>query len=394
MTSGGKFLRRLSFTAMELIENQTENFADGVPVSPRRRLLIGFAVWTLLAVLTAGRNHLTYARLGYAVPVSTTLLSSFTDFYLWAAASILIFYLCEKFPVEQPRILRNLSLFAILSVVFTLTLAIVSVPIFVFLSEGSLGNIGNIFESIVFSPWNLYQGFITFWVIVVVGHALQYNRRAREKDNRLRNLAVQLAEAKLSALKMQLQPHFLFNTLNSIHALLHRDADKAEQMIAYLGDFLRMTLNSSRDNETALADELSFLETYLKIEKIRFQDKLRVAYDIAPDALRARVPTLILQPIVENAVRHGFADKSDNCLLEIAARIENNRLHLRVSDNGAGFGKRPNGNGAGGFGLRNTELRLTETYAANYSFSAQNKSGENGAFVEMEIPLTNTAIEN
>lgn len=368
----------------EANENGSNKFtATDMP----RRFLIGFAVWTLLALLTAGRNHLTYLRLGYDVPMATTLVSSFTDFYLWAFASIFIFHLCAKFPLETPALVRKILVYLSLSVGSTFALAIVSVPIFLFLTGGDFAELGNIFGSIVFSPWNLYQGFITFWGIVAVGHAVQFNRRAREKQKRLQNLAVQLAEAKLSALKMQLQPHFLFNTLNSIVALLRRDADRAEQMIAYLGEFLRMTLNASKDNQTTLETELQFTETYLKIEKIRFQDKLETSFQIAPDALPVRVPTLILQPLVENAVRHGFGDKSEDCRLLIRAEKLKNRLLIEVRDNGIGFAHKIDVNSASGVGLRNTRLRLRETYGDDHRFEAGNNGA--GAVVEIDIPAMN-----
>lgn len=367
--------------AVETHETQASRFtAPGTP----RRFFIGLTAWTLLALLTAGRNHLTYLRLGYDVPIATTLISSLTDFYLWALASIFIFSLSARFPLEKPAIIRKALVYLLLSFSATFFLAIVSVPIFLFLTGGDFTELRNIFASIVFSPWNLYQGFITFWGIVVVGHAFQLNRRAREKEKRLQNLSVQLGEAKLSALKMQLQPHFLFNTLNSIAALLRRDADRAEQMIAYLGEFLRMTLNSSKENQTTLETELQFTETYLKIEKIRFQDKLTTLFEIASDTLHLQVPTLILQPLVENAVRHGFGDKSEDCRLLIRAGKVKNRLRIEVCDNGTGFADSIDLNSAGGVGLRNTRLRLRETYGDDYRFEVGNNDA--GAFIKIEIP--------
>jgi two-component system LytT family sensor kinase len=373
---------------MTVEANGTESNSFFVTDTPRR-YFIGFVVWTMLALLTAGRNHLTYLRLGYDVPISTTLVSSFTDFYLWALTSIFIFNLCAKFPLEKPALVRKTLVYLLLSVILTFVLAIISVPIFLFLSGGDFAELRNIFESIVFSPWNLYQGFITFWGVIVVGHAVQFSRRARERDKRLQNLSVQLAEAKLSALKMQLQPHFLFNTLNSIAALLRRDADRAEQMIAYLGEFLRMTLNASKDNQTTLETELQFTETYLKIEKIRFQDKLETSFQIAPEALPVRVPTLILQPLVENAIRHGFGDKSEDCRLLIRAEKLENRLRIEVRDNGIGFAENVDINSASGVGLRNTRLRLRETYDDDYRFEAGNNG--TGAVIEIEIPAMNSA---
>lgn len=351
--------------------------------------LIGFVVWTLLALLTASRNHLTYLQLGADVPLKTILLSSFVDYYLWALVSIVIFRLTAKFPLEKPHLFRNAGIYLFLSAVLTLLVALVSIPVFYLLSGAEnriFPNLSDISGSIVFRPSNLYQGFITFWATLAVAHAVLFYRRAREKELRLQTFAAQIAEARLSALKMQIHPHFLFNTLNSISALLRRDADRAEQMIAYLGDFLRLTLAGSGDNQTSLKDELFFLETYLKIEKIRFRDRLTVKFDIAPETLSAFVPTLIMQPLVENAIKHGFSDRSENCLLEISAAKIAGKLQLTIKDNGAGF---PASEQIvqNGVGLTNTTLRLKEIYRDDFAFDIINGNGAGGAIVRIETPF-------
>src|SRR5262249_29158966 len=161
-----------------------------------------------------------------------------------------------------------------------------------------------------------------------------------------------LAQAQLSALKMQVHPHFLFNTLHSISALLHCDVEAADRMVARLGDFLRLTLDHSGDQEVTLEQELEFLRCYLDIELTRFQDRLTVNLDIEPATLEAQTPNLILQPIVENAIRHGIATRIEPGRIEISSARRGGRLRIEVRDDGPGFAS--NSNGAGfreGIGL-------------------------------------------
>jgi len=186
----------------------------------------------------------------------------------------------------------------------------------------------------------------------------------------------------LQALKIQIHPHFLFNTLNSIAALLHKDVEAADQMIARLGDFLRLTLKSSDAQIVDFEQELEFLKCYLDIEHIRFQDRLTVEMDIDPDALTAMVPNLILQPIVENAVRHGVARQTAPGHIIIRARCQGDRLIMTVEDNGPGL--KANSNGSG-IGLRNTRARLEQFYGTDFSFDIAN-SAQHGASVTLDVP--------
>jgi LytS/YehU family sensor histidine kinase len=181
---------------------------------------------------------------------------------------------------------------------------------------------------------------------------------------------------------MQIHPHFLFNTLNSIAALLHKDVEAADRMIARLGDFLRLTLKSSDAQTVDFEQELEFLKCYLDIEHIRFQDRLTVEMDIDPHALKATVPNLILQPIVENAVRHGVARQTSHGHITIRARREGERLIMTVEDNGPGLKAQSNGSG---IGISNTRARLEQFYGSDFSFQIAN-STERGASVTLDVP--------
>jgi LytS/YehU family sensor histidine kinase len=186
---------------------------------------------------------------------------------------------------------------------------------------------------------------------------------------------------------MQLNPHFLFNTLHSISALVHKDADAADKMIARLGDFLRLTLDSAGAQEVSLQQELEFLKCYLDIERIRFKDRLTVQMSIQPQALGARLPNLILQPIVENAIRHGIAPRTSHGHIHIEARRYDSILHVQVTDNGPGL---PSNGTTGsifkGVGLSNTKARLQQLYGAEHRLDLSNTS-RGGLSVILEIPF-------
>lgn len=187
---------------------------------------------------------------------------------------------------------------------------------------------------------------------------------------------------------MQLQPHFLFNTLHSVSALIHKDPVSADRMIARLGDFLRLTLENAGTQEVSLQEELEFLKCYLEIERVRFRERLTVQMNIEPQTLNARLPNLILQPIVENAIKHGIAPRTKPGRIEIEARRFNGILHVQITDNGPGL---PANGGSGrivkgGVGLANTEARLQQLYGSDHRLDLANTS-KGGLTVILEIPF-------
>jgi two-component system, LytTR family, sensor kinase len=191
-------------------------------------------------------------------------------------------------------------------------------------------------------------------------------------------------------LKMQLHPHFLFNTLNSISALLHQDPGLADRMIARLGDFLRLTLDNSGSQEVTLQRELEFLKCYLEIERVRFQDRLTVSYDVAPETLDAMVPNLVWQPIVENAIRHAIAPRAGSGRIEVRAQRIGSKLQLQVKDDGPGLSSKQGSNGSKGVGLANTRERLRQLYGDEQRFELGSGS-DRGLVVTLEIPFNHSA---
>jgi hypothetical protein len=238
---------------------------------------------------------------------------------------------------------------------------------------------GPFFAALVQSRVNLP----IYWIIVSITHALMYYRRAQERERKAVELEARLADAKLDALRMQLHPHFLFNTLNAISTLVHKDPHAADEMIANLSELLRATLDAE-GQEIPLRQELGLLERYLEIQQARFGDRLKIEKHINASALDGLVPTLILQPLVENAIRHGIEPRTTPGLVVIEAQRKDGLLQLSVADNGAGMqksaGKPP------GIGLANTKARIKELYGSTASLILNSKSGE-GFSVQIEIPF-------
>jgi two-component sensor histidine kinase len=230
----------------------------------------------------------------------------------------------------------------------------------------------------------------TFWAMVGVAHALVFYRRSKDRERRGLELRSQLTQARLQALRMQLNPHFLFNTLNSIASLVYDQPRIADEMIGSLSDLLRLTLTAPDRQEVTLREELNFLDQYLFIEQTRFGEKLRVEKDIEPAALEAMAPILILQPLVENAVKHGVEAQLAPGVVRIAARRAGDFLRLEVTDNGRGLAGAKDGKVVEGVGLSNTRARLRELYAERGSLGFGARP-EGGFSVSIQIPWRTAA---
>jgi LytS/YehU family sensor histidine kinase len=307
--------------------------------------------------------------------------------YAWGALFPVIWWLARRFPIESGRLPRSLlfhlpaaAFFAVvqpfLHAFMAWILRAFSEPLMVIVIRRSHS---------VF--WDFSLGIAMYWLILMACHAIQYQARLREGELKASQLEAQLAQAQLSALKMQLHPHFLFNTLHSISSLLHVDVEAADRMVARLGDFLRLTLDNSENQEVTLEQELEFLRCYLDIELTRFQDRLTVDLEIAPATLTAQVPNLILQPIVENAIRHGIAARIEPGRIWISSERQDHRLRIQIRDDGPGFASNARGSGyREGIGLTNARARLARLYGADHVLELSN-GGAGGAIVTLEMPF-------
>lgn len=232
------------------------------------------------------------------------------------------------------------------------------------------------------------QTLPVYWAIIGLQHAVDYYRQARAREVRAARLETRLLSSQLQALQQQLHPHFLFNTLHAISTLVHRDPDKADLMIERLSDLLRITLRKVDVQEVELAEELEYVRAYLDIEQVHFGPRLRIEYRIDAAALDVLVPTLILQPIVENAIRHGLEPLVRPGTLTIEAETDFNMLLLRVRDDGVGFAntfRRPDG-----VGLANTRARLDRLYGEAAALTMREQAS-GGVRVEVTIPLRTPA---
>jgi sensor histidine kinase YesM len=226
-----------------------------------------------------------------------------------------------------------------------------------------------------------------YWAIVSIVHALAYYTRSQERERKALELENRLADAKLQALRMQLHPHFLFNTLNAISTLVHKDPQAADEMIGNLSELLRATLDTT-EQEIPLRQELGLLERYLEIQQARFGERLRIEKEIEPAALEGRVPTLILQPLVENAIRHGIEPQPGPGVVGIRAQRNGERLELAVRDSGTGI--KASAKAPEGIGLANTKARLQQLYGQSARL-VLNRAAKGGCSVEIELPFREKA---
>lgn len=344
-----------------------------------RRWALLFTAATALALFFASRTYLTY----YAYPDNQitwarSLAPALSFWYMWALLAPAILWLAIRLPFDQGRLLRNLVLHVLAGIAFATTH---------FFLEYLLGQSVEFFptRSLSAAPFinQFYINVITYWLIVGVANLIEYSRRSQEREVRASQLEAHLADARLQALKMQLHPHFLFNTLHAITTLMHRDVDAAERMLARLSELLRITLDSAGAQEVSLKEELEFLEQYLEIQRIRFGDRLRIELNVDPETLDARVPNLILQPLVENAIRHGIAPKAGAGWIGVSSRRLDGQLELVVEDDGRGL---PAGDEDAGVGLSNTRARLRELYGDAQRLEMV-ASSAGGALARVTIPF-------
>ncbi len=349
------------------------------------RWLLGFGFWTLLGLSFASQFYFSSAKAGLEVTWRQAVNFALGDWYVFALLSVPVIHLARRFRLEGGAWIRGLAVHGIASVLFSLAYMVLRAWVGQWQSQAAFADV---FKPLLVKTWHF--NLLIYWVIVAVSHAFDYYRKYRERELRALELEKRLAQAKLQALQMQLNPHFLFNTLHSISSLMHKDVEAADKMIMRLSDLLRAALEGAETQEVSLREELNLLQLYLAIEQIRFGSRLTVKLDVAPDTLDAQVPNLILQPLVENAIRHGIEPRARPGLIELQARRVNGALALVVSDNGAGLGE--NGAIKEGIGLSNTRARLQELYGAAQRFELV-RGEQGGVRVEISIPLRSGKVE-
>lgn len=338
--------------------------------------MLWLAVWTTIALCFGHQSFIHLRKAGTDPGWWKVIHWSLEDWYVWGLFSMGIFELARRFPLTR----RRWPTFFLLHIATSLALS----PVYQWLRTTVCG-----MDHIA---WRQpLPDVIVYWIILTVWHANHWRRESQEEALRAAEMEHQMVQAQLLALRMQLNPHFLFNTLNAIANLLRRDLDAAERMIVRLSELLRKALDSSRQQEVALAQEMDFLSRYIELERLRFGDRLNYVCDIPEEASQAMIPNLILQPLVENAIKHGIENRSSEGKIEVKATRYNGSLRLEVRDNGqTSPGKRPPGQGVG---LANTRARLNTLYGNHHRFSS-GKDDKGGFMVSMEIPFRRLELES
>jgi len=335
------------------------------------RLWIAFtAGWTALALFFGISTSLTYLSTGRAANWRLSIERSLLEWWAWALFTPLVLWLARRYSLDRPQPWRAV----LVHLVAGTLLAVV---------KSGLDRAVNAWLTGFWMYWlatTVALQFSIYCVIVAAAHGIGYYERSRERDH----LAARLADVRLQLLSMQLQPHFLFNTLNTIAELVHDDPEVADRMIAALSDLLRKTLDLGSTQEISLEAELQLLDRYVEIQQARFGDRLRVTIAADRDARAAAVPVLLLQPLVENAIRHGLAEQLAAGRIEIGARRSGSRLVISVTDDGPG----PTAGAARSerVGLGNTRQRLVALYGADHRFDLAN-ADRRGARVSIDIPF-------
>ena len=362
----------------------TDQPVSSRPPSGLRWSLVFFTATLLGLVSTALAWQFTVALGKTDTSWRSLLILNCTYWYLWALFTPAIVRLSQRFRFEWQGLTRALAVHLSAVVVFSL---------------GHIAAMGGVQWWLAtawgrsFWWWNEVQRsalqyfdweMMTYWTIVGLSHALLYYRESRDRALRAAQLETRLIEAQLNTLQQQLHPHFLFNTLHAISALMHRDVDAADRTLMRLSDLLRMSLENSGQQEIALHAELDFLAKYLQIEQTRFADRLVVRYNVQPESLDTLVPNLILQPLVENAIKHGIAKKTGPGHIDVSARRDGHMLLLEVRDDGVGLPEDALTALQKGIGVSTTRARLQYLFGADYRFEFHRQTS--GLSVVVGIP--------
>lgn len=343
------------------------------------RLGILFVGWSLLAVFLATNRTLFRLTVGLPVDFVGALRPILLNYWIWAALTPAVFYLAQRFRFTRRTWARSLAIhfcgYLALSCLHEVGALALRLPVWI--PDGFHGSLLQlrIVESLNEDLW-------MYWPIVVIWSLFEYYQRYRERDLSAAKLNTRLARAELQSLRNQLHPHFLFNTLNSITALIHEDVEAADDMLADLGHLLRAYLTDTDEQEITLGREIELLSTYVRIQQRRFEDRLSSTTDVDGDLLDAFVPSFVLQPLVENAILHGIAPRPGPGRVQVAAHRQGSNLLLEVTDDGVGLAPAYKE----GVGLSNTRSRLLQLYGSGQAFHVQNNPGA-GVVVRIVLPL-------
>jgi two-component system, LytTR family, sensor kinase len=356
-------------------------------VERARQLGVIFAIWTVLAFIEAFQYYFAYQGTSRAVTFQFEISYALKECWVAAALTPPVLWVSWRYPLGRRNVWLTAAVHLLAATVFLVLFVAIRMPLgqIVDFSTGKMGH----------SSWHLFRNMLvrypydTVWLyggIVAVSQAWSYYGKYRERELRASRLEAQLAQAQLKVLKMQLDPHFLFNTLHSISSLMHDDVEAADDVLTRLSDLLRMSLEDVNEQEVTLKREMEFLDGYLAIQQVRFGDRFQVRVSIDPKSLDALVPNMILQPLVENAVRHGIASRTGSGQLEVRSAVHDGTLRLEVFDDGPGPAEDAGDASGGGVGLANTRARLRQLYGETHRFTLC-RPEDGGTLVTLQIPF-------
>jgi len=343
---------------------------------------------TMLGLFFAAQIYFSALSIHRPISWGQALYWSFGDWYEWALLSPIVFWACRRFRFDRPSWPKSLAVHLIGGLLLSGTHAVMCALAAVFQGwvTGEAITFGSSLHGLLAN--RTHFNLAIYAVIVCAWHAWDYYRKFREREAQAAELAGRLAQAQLQALRMQLNPHFLFNTLNAVSSLMLRDVTAANKMISRLGELLRLTLEKNDQQEVPLHQEIEFLRRYLEIEQIRFGERLRLKMEVDPSTLEAAVPNLILQPLVENAVRHAIEPQEAGGQIELRSIRDNGHLVLQVSDDGPGLvqAAAASGETRERIGLSNTRERLRKLYGQNHRFDLT-ENAKGGVTARLSIPF-------
>jgi two-component system, LytTR family, sensor kinase len=347
-------------------------------------VLIVFAIWTAIGLMNTLQRVANTTDMRSQFPVLVLLKLGMGTHWLKAVLSLPLIWFVRRYPLRLPTWKRTLPLHVMALVVYIAAFVILrpyAVPTIYYGAE--VPSVMTFWESSYIALRSFLLDIIYGFLLTVLGAYLwEYAVRVRNAQLLQERLQTRLIRAELQALKMQLQPHFLFNTLHTISNLAPIDSEKAQRMISRLGELLRISLEHVSAEAVPLRRELEFLASYLEIERTRFEERLKVEIDVEEAAINAGVPNMILQPLVENAIHHGISKKPEGGLITIRGRRQSNRILIEISNDGE---ESATGRGGFGIGLSNTQARLQQHYESDFKFEIS--TSKEGTTVRIDIPF-------
>ncbi len=394
---GGELVRRPRAVPAK-VEGKTSTDVLGT-FRPAVVWALSFGVWTFVALAYAITIYQLYHSTGGSLSFLSVLGMQSSQVLTYIPLTPFAFAFANRYQVQRSNWPKQSLVLLAGGLVFTVAhVALRGLTPYAFWDPQLKDWVSAVWDSqahAVRIHWHIYRTLFlsnvvddvvtTYLPIVLIAHVVSYYHRFRERELRTSQLQAQLVKAHLQALKSQLQPHFLFNTLNSISALMLTDVQAADRMITRLGDLLRISLETAETQMTTLSRELEFVACYIEIEKVRFEERLKVSIDVAPEILDARVPHLLLQPLVDNAIKHGISGLAAGGEIRISATTDDADLHLEVRDNGPGVLASSHSTSTG-VGLRITRERLETIYGQHQSVELLTLR-EGGAVARVSIPL-------